>query len=259
VWRRRLRASSDENLFVTLHRRVEENGGGVGFLTVRKLGPELMDDPSLDRREHRLALTGLARLNRLARVGPMVWRELHKLTAGDPVSVLDLAAGSGDLAVSLARRAKRAGSAMRFTVSDLSPVACEAAAGRARAAGVEVGHAVLDAVRGPLPGGHDVVMCHLFLHHLGDASIVALLAKMKAAAGRGVLITDLARSPAGYALALSASRLVTRSRVVHVDAIRSVRAALTTGELRKLAREAGLENARIRRAWPERIILSCPA
>lgn len=228
-------------------------------LAVRVLRPELMDDPSLDRREHRQALIGLARLNRFARVGPMVWRELHDLTGGDPVSVLDLAAGSGDLAVGLARRAKRAGSAVRFTVSDRSPVACEAAAERARAAGVEVGCIVLDALEDPLPGGHDLVMCHLFLHHLGDASIVALLSKMYAAAGRAVLITDLARSRAGYALALSASRLVTRSRVVHVDATRSVRAALTPGELLRLAREAGLSKARIRTAWPERIILSCPA
>ena len=99
-------------------------------------------------------------------------------------------------------------------------------------------------------------MCHLFVHHLPEDRIVRLLASMRARARRAVVITDLVRSRLGHALALGASRALTRSRVVHVDAPRSVRAALSPRELGGLARRAGLGDAGIRRVWPERMMLT---
>ena len=68
---------------------------------------------------------------------------------------------------------------------------------------------------------------------------ISLLYKMRCAARRLVLVSDLVRSRAGYALAAAVPRLLTRSRVVHVDAVRSVEAAFTPEEFRLLAAEAG--------------------
>jgi hypothetical protein len=52
-----------------------------------------------------------------------------------------------------------------------------------------------------------------------------------------------------------AARLVTRSRVVHVDAARSMRAAFTERELRAIARRAGLRAPSLRRRRPWAILL----
>jgi len=44
--------------------------------------------------------------------------------------------------------------------------------------------------------------------------------------------------------------------VVHVDAVKSVRAAFTMTELGEMAARAGLAGATIARRWPARMLLS---
>jgi 2-polyprenyl-3-methyl-5-hydroxy-6-metoxy-1,4-benzoquinol methylase len=228
-------------------------------LTARDRQPEVMDDPGLHTGAHRSALRGLARLNTASRIVPTVWRELLTALGDQPASIIDVAAGSGDLVVSLASRARARGLSWRFAACDISSTACETTRERAEAAGVEIETGVVDALAGEIPGGHDLVMCHLFLHHLDGPEIETLLSGMRNAAGRGVLATDLVRSRRGYALAWLASRVLTRSPVVHTDALLSVRGALTIEELGAHAETAGLKGARIRRVWPERMMLRCDA
>jgi hypothetical protein len=98
-------------------------------------------------------------------------------------------------------------------------------------------------------------MCSLFTHHLEASEVVELLYRMKAAARRMVLVSDLRRCAMGYAEALLASRVFTTSRVVQSDALASVRAAFTVKEFRWLAEEAGLDDAVIRACWPCRFLL----
>lgn len=111
-----------------------------------------------------------------------------------------------------------------------------------------------DAIREPFPGEYDIVLCSLFAHHLDDAQLVALLASMRAAARRLVLVSDLVRSRLTLALVAMASRVVTTSRVVHVDALRSVHAALTPAELAAAFARAGMSGAVIRRTSPARML-----
>ena len=75
---------------------------------------------------------------------------------------------------------------------------------------------------------------------------------MKEAAEVAVAVTDLDRSRTGLALAWLGSRVLSRSRVVHYDALVSVRAAFTIEEARALAQSAGLAGAQFERAWPAR-------
>jgi hypothetical protein len=98
-------------------------------------------------------------------------------------------------------------------------------------------------------------MCSLFLHHLDENEACAFLRLMATTAGV-VLVNDLERSLANYALVFAASRIVTRSPVVHVDALRSVAAAFTLQEARQLAQDAGLSGATIVRRWPCRFLLT---
>ena len=107
-----------------------------------------------------------------------------------------------------------------------------------------------------LPGGYDAVVCTLFLHHLSDAEATALMRQMAAAAGRLVVVCDLARSKIGWWLTYAGTRLLTRSPVVHVDGPLSVQAAFTVDEIRSLAAQAGLTDCRIQRRVPFRFVLS---
>ncbi|MEX0876743.1 MAG: methyltransferase domain-containing protein [Phycisphaerales bacterium] len=234
-------------------------------LRTRDRQPELMDDPRLDERSHRAALRGLARLNRIAGIDRSVWKPLQPMLRDrsadhSPSRVLDVAAGSGDLLLNLARRAGAAGIPIELVGCDISPRACHEIEKNASDAGLAITAFRADVLAKPLVDNankppYDIVMCHLFLHHLDEEGIITVLRRMKQATARAVLITDLVRSRRGYLLAWLASRLFTRSRVVHTDALLSVRGALTPDELARLAERAGLRDARIRRVWPQRMRL----
>jgi hypothetical protein len=91
-----------------------------------------------------------------------------------------------------------------------------------------------------LAAAHDVVISSLFLHHLEDDQVVTLLSTLARARPRLVLIDDLRRSRWGLALAFCASHLLSRSPVVHHDALVSVARAFRPSEVAALATCAGL-------------------
>lgn len=81
----------------------------MASLRARQRIPELMDDPALDPGEHRRALAGLARLNRVSDSVGVLWPAVVKL-AGElhrTVRLLDVATGSGDVPRRLLARANR--------------------------------------------------------------------------------------------------------------------------------------------------------
>ena len=113
-----------------------------------------------------------------------------------------------------------------------------------------------DVLAGDLPKGYDAIVCSLFLHHLDDSTVRQLLARMMAAAGSVVVVSDLVRSPIALMTTIAATRVFTRSPVVHIDGPLSVRAAFTMDEIRVLAQAAGLTGFTICRRWPLRFVLS---
>lgn len=232
--------------------------GSITLLTHRKLEPERMDQPGLDPELHQQALAGLQRVNAISGTAGVLWPEIRRLAARlkRPIRMLDVGCGGGDVILSLAGRARRRGLDLRVDGCDISPVALRCAGERARGGGFDrVSFFELDALRQPLPEGYDVIACSLFLHHFSDADAGQLLKKMAAAARHLVLVSDLRRGAAGYALAWLGCRLLTRSPVVHVDGPRSVAAAFTETEFKALAAASGLTGAIVRRRWPQRLLL----
>jgi hypothetical protein len=110
----------------------------------------------------------------------------------------------------------------------------------------------LDAVRNELPPGYDATVSSLFLHHLTVDDVRALLRKL-AGSVRLVVISDLVRSGPAWAATWLGTRVLSRSPVVHCDGPRSVEAAFTTAEMRRLLDATGLETARVERVWPLRM------
>lgn len=203
-----------------------------------------MDDPGLHPASLEAALTGLARLNAISFSNGPLWRviEAESAHADQPLRVLDIACARGDWVLWAAARAERCGVPARFAGCDINPHAIDLATRAAAAQRLSCTFFTHHALRDPLAGDYDVLVASLFLHHLGDADAESLLRRMAAAAKRTVVVNDLVRSGLNLALVGAASRLLTRSPVVHTDAVLSVRAALTRTELVAMAKRAGLDD-----------------
>jgi SAM-dependent methyltransferase len=217
-----------------------------------------MDQPGLDPAEHARALESLARINWWSRSAGILWPPLARLgrEAREPLRVLDVASGAGDVAICLSERARRRGIRLQIEGCDVSAVAVEYARRRAEDAGADVRFFVHDAVAGPVLSGYDVAMSSLFLHHLERETARGLLARLVEQARRLVLVNDLVRCVRGWLMASVGTRVLSRSWVVHTDGPRSVEGAFTVAELRALAEEAGLRGAEVERCWPARMLLT---
>ncbi len=227
------------------------------FLDSRERVPELMDDPHLDVVSHRHALSGLARANRLSRSADILWPAIAKLArkSANPLRILDVATGSGDVPLAVAERARRNGVRLDISACDISDTALSVAREHAREARVSLRFFRHDVIAEPLPSGFDVVTCSLFLHHLSESDAITVLRRLRDAAARLVLVNDMERSVLGYALAWLASRMVTRSPVVHFDGPASARSAFTPAEALALAESAGLPGSRVTPKFPCRYLL----
>jgi 2-polyprenyl-3-methyl-5-hydroxy-6-metoxy-1,4-benzoquinol methylase len=205
-------------------------------------------------------LAALGRANLVSRTAGSLWpwiRSAADAARRTPLRLVDVASGGGQVAIAIARRAAREGVVLDITGIDNSPVAVAAARTRAAQAGIErVRFEHLDALTGAWPDEADILVCTLFLHHLDEDDAVALLGRMKAAARCLVLVSDLRRSRLGYAFAWAGCRMLSRSRVFHVDGTRSVAAAFTPAEAGDMARSAGLAGATITTHWPQRWLLA---
>ena len=229
-------------------------------LNNRDRQPEVMDQPGLDPKEHAKALMGLRRINAISRCSAGLFRPIEALAItqpAKPLRVLELACGGGDTAIDLALMAKRKGLALDIHACDLNPEAVAIAQTNAvrRQAALTVFTA--DALAKPTDhNSFDVVYCTLFAHHLDEPDVIRLLEVMALRSRKLVLVDDLIRSRLGFALAWIGTRLLSRSWVVHTDGLLSVRAALQPDEMKSIAMQAGLNDAQIKRSWPERYLLN---
>ena len=227
----------------------------------RNLQAELMDDPDIDPGVHRAALKGLSRVNSISDAATPIARAIreHLLEEGaypsSRLSLLDVATGSGDLPVKLAGQLEKDRLEFEMHACDISPTALEATAERSRASGVPITIHPVDVLSEPIPEA-DVITCALFMHHLTEDDAVKVLASMARSARKLLVVSDLCRTRAGLIMAAVATRVFTRSHVVHVDAVRSVQGAFTMPEMRDLAARAGLSGAAVNPIRPARMLLS---
>jgi 2-polyprenyl-3-methyl-5-hydroxy-6-metoxy-1,4-benzoquinol methylase len=228
-------------------------------MLLRSRIPELMDDPRLDRELHLEALRDLQFINKISGSAQILWSELNKFSAEEnqtkPIRVLDIATGSGDILVELARLAKQNNRQIEFTGADISATAIEHAQNKAKSANTQIRFEELDVIKNKIPEGFDVVMTSLFTHHLDPDEVVQLFKNMRESEARMILVNDLVRSKLSYSLVWLATRLFTRSPVVHFDGPVSVRAAYTPEEMRSMAVSAGLDTATVKPFPPCRQLL----
>jgi SAM-dependent methyltransferase len=225
----------------------------------RRRQPELMDQPGLNDRLHEEALRGLARINWWSGSVRILWPPIEALLRerhGRPLRVLDLASGAGDVAIGLWCRARRAGFPIAIEGWDVSAYAVAHAQERAAAGGATVRFVQANALATGMTTPFDVVICSLFLHHLAEDEAVDLMRSMAQGAARSVLINDLRRCAVGWWAAYLGTRLLSASRIVHVDGPLSVEGAFSLEEARVLAQKAGLAGATVSKHWPFRFLLT---
>jgi SAM-dependent methyltransferase len=216
---------------------------------VRSEQTELMDEPGLDTNELAGNLRDIRRVNRLLGGTSIVLRLMPSLigewTPSEPLTLLDLATGSADIPVAIARWAETRGMPLRIVASDYSDEMLADA--KREVAGIPtIELARYDARSVPLPdGSFDIVVCSLSLHHFAPDEAVLVLREMKRLARRGFILNDLCRSRLGYAAARLAAITTTRNRLTRHDAPLSVLRAYTPDELRNLLERAGAGDATI--------------
>jgi SAM-dependent methyltransferase len=199
----------------------------------RSLEPELLDRETPPP-EMLARVTGYLRFvnRRLGGLGPFL-RFFGRIR--EPVTVLDVGAGSGDLVRDLAAR-----------LPHVRPVALDRSEAMLALGDRGVARVRGDAFRLPFADrGVDYVISNLFLHHLSDDEAAAALRECGRVARRGIVVNDLRRAWGGYVWI----RVLTlwANPYVKVDGPLSVRRAFTPEEAEALARRAGLGWLRVER------------
>ncbi len=215
-------------------------------LTISRLGEEALDTRSCAPDIARATLRDIAISNALfggrsaAAFGLRLL--LRKIPApGRPLILLDLGAGSGDLARHLTRRARTAG-------VDLIPVAVDshrAAARLCRAAGLRT--VVADAAALPFRDRSvDIVLASQFLHHFTRETAAMLVRALHRLARVGVIIADARKTAAAAAGIWLASHVLRFHPTTRHDGVLSVRRSFTAAELASVLAAGGVP-ARVHR------------
>jgi len=220
-----------------------------------------MDRQDLESAQRQQALAGLRRINFFSLTARSLWRPIHEFARaeGRPIRVLDLASGGGDVVLGLSRLAQRARLPIEVHGCDLNSEAVEMAKARATSLGLAAKFFVCNVTASAVPRGYDVITNTLFMHHFEDDDALRVLAAIRAADPKRVVVSDLERSTPGFLLAHFACYTLTRSYIVHYDGPRSVAAAFTIPEFSALANKAGMESHRIRWTWPFRFLFTWDA
>jgi hypothetical protein len=193
----------------------------------RRVIPELLDTDAGTPREIAAAVNDLGRVNRWfggVRTTDVLLRRATERTGKRELSLLDVAAGSGELPAAVRSRFIQNGVCITITLLDRAPTHLKGA----------VNAVVGDALATPFRDQQfDLVSSSLFVHHLQPAEVVSFVNESLRVARLAVIINDLRRSRL-HLMATYAGWVVFRSRLSRHDGPASVRRAYTVAELRVL-------------------------
>jgi SAM-dependent methyltransferase len=193
--------------------------------------PEILDSDQCPPEEIKCALRDLGRINRwfggVATTQALMER-VAKATGKRHLSVLEVAAGFGEVPRLVSQRLAVEGISLDFTFLD-----------RLRSHLNGSSESVVgDAVALPFrDASFDVVSCNLFAHHLAPEELSRFVRDSTRVSRCAVVINDLVRHPLHLALVYAGFPLM-RSRVSRVDGVASVRGAYVPEEIRDIVASA---------------------
>jgi len=203
---------------------------------------ELLDTDSGTPAEIAASLADLRRVNRwFGGVSTTQWMiELVAEAIGKSfLSLLEVAAGSGDVPHMVRERLQQRGITLEVTLLDRAP---SHILDHTRALSA-------DALTIPLrDASFDLVGCGLFAHHLNPGEFVQFVQEALRVCRIAVLINDLVRDPIHLAMVYSGYPLY-HSRLTRHDAPASVRQAYTPEEMREMLKQTGAARVEISRHY----------
>jgi SAM-dependent methyltransferase len=201
-------------------------------------------------------LANLRRLNRYLGGARALCRALAPIVTGagkTRLKLLDVGAGSGDLAAHIVSWCARRGVIAEVVTVERDPVSAALAARRNRAVRAITGVRG-DAMALPFaPGAFDCVIASQLLQHITEVQIVELLRAWAKLSRRAIIVGDLVRHPLAYHGIRVLTRLCTRNEMTLTDAPLSVRRAFTIPEWRELLARAAVGAVTIEPLLPFRL------
>jgi len=205
--------------------------------------PELLDmgDGSLE--DVHKSLRDLERINRylggVAAITAHLYPRLQR--EHGTINLVDIGTGSAETPRVITRWAARRGMSLHLYALDFSARHLDLAPQSAHVHLIQG-----DALNLPFaPDSVDYYLSSLFIHHLPPDNVIALLRDTYARARRGIIMSDLVRGT----LPLLGFKLIqpvfARSYITRYDGEVSVKRAYTPSELRDMAHQAGISNARV--------------
>src|SRR5579863_6721850 len=197
--------------------------------------PELLDSDACSPEDVQTSLRDLGRINRwfggVATTQSLIERVAHA-TGLQRLSMLEVAAGTGEVSAIVRKRLTRRGITIDVTLQDRAWSHLPK----------RNGAIVADALALPFrDSAFDLVSCNLFAHHLDPSVLARFACEALRVSRRAVLINDLIRHPLHLALVYAGFPLM-RSYVSRVDGVVSVRRAYIPEEMRALL-VGGIESA----------------
>jgi len=208
--------------------------------------PELMDEPCTYE-EFRDCLHDLEQVNRLTLAYRPTLRfvdeVLSRHKSREPLHIVDVGCGGGDMLRRIARLAQRKNIPVKLVGIDMNPYArryVEDLAAGARSASAAIEWITGDAFAYQPPDSIDIIISSLFTHHLATPDIVQFLAWMEHFASVGWFVNDLLRSERSYRLFGLLSRVMRWHPFVQHDGPVSIRRAFRDEDWLEIASVAGL-------------------
>jgi ubiquinone/menaquinone biosynthesis C-methylase UbiE len=188
--------------------------------------PEILDSDACSLRDVELSMLDLSSINRkFGGVGTIqhLIERVVSASGAKRLSVLDVAAGPGEVPRAVGERLGKQGVEVEFTLLDRA--ASHLPPGKHSVVGDGLSLPFCD-------NSFDLLTCNLFVHHLPPPKIGEFVKEALRVSRRAVLINDLVRHPIHLALAYAARPLM-RSRVAWLDGITSVRRAYVPQEIHR--------------------------
>jgi SAM-dependent methyltransferase len=218
---------------------------------------EWMDEPC-SYEEFRECLIDLAKVNRitLAHRATLQWldRVLRTAKPQQPLHIVDVGCGGGDLLRAIAAWSKRRKVQVVLTGIDLNPYAARAAR-EFDVTSTEIHWVTGNALTLSESQDIDIVVSSLFTHHLARTEIVQFLAWMEAFARVGWFINDLYRTRYTYHLFQALARISGWHRFVQHDGPISIRRSFCEQDWQSMRDSAGIDHKgiEIARCFPGRL------
>jgi 2-polyprenyl-3-methyl-5-hydroxy-6-metoxy-1,4-benzoquinol methylase len=224
----------------------------------RSSEPEIMDGADYSPEEALGAYHDLRRVNKYLGGTSALMHHLWPIVrdvARRPVTIVDIGAGSADMAQAIARAARRDGIDVRIVALDLSQHAINAAKENTKGV-AEISIVQAHAAHLPLAeNSADFVVASEFLHHLSMEQAAGFLRRLHQISRVAFVINDLRRHPIPYVTFMILSHLFTQNRLIRNDGLISILRGFTPEDVRELKWRSGLSNLSAYDHFPYRIVM----